>query len=37
LNKSLAKSKAKDAKKGKVSKKTKILQKVVDKLNNNKK
>mgnify|MGYP001264319815 CR=1 FL=1 len=37
LNKSLAKSKAKDAKKGKISKKTKILQKVINKLNNNKK
>ena len=37
LNKALAKSKTKDAKKGKISKKTKILQKVIDKLNNNKK
>ena len=34
LNKSLEKSKAKDEKKGKVSKKTKILQKAVDKLTN---
>ena len=34
LNSALEKSKAKDAKKGKTSKKTKMLQKAIDKLSN---